>query len=281
MSPALAPTMIAAASASSAPTSATSATSTPTKALVELKAQATAQISATIAGLPAGSVSVAALNTTTGATFSAGMSSGMWTASAYKLFVLETLLLRDQQAGTTLSSSQLTQATRMIENSDNAAGYSLFLAAGGNSGLAAAAKQFGMTHTVPGRTDPTFTTTSAADYLQLLKNLVTSGPLNASSQSLTLRLMRAVEADQRWGVGVVADPGTTFANKNGWLSIDNTNGAGETDNGLWVVTSVGIVTVQGQQLLMCVFTEHRPSMQNGVTLTQTLAPAVAAEVLSS
>lgn len=281
---ALTPTMHPAASGSAAPTTA-SAAPTPTPSVTspvsaQLKAQATAQIAATIAGLPAGSVSVAAVNTATGATFSSGASSGMWTASDYKLFVLETLLLRRQSAGG-LTSSQLASATKMIENSDNVAGYSLFLAAGGNASLTAAAKQFGMTSTVPGRSDPTFTTTSAGDYLQLLKNLVASGPLNASSQSLALGLMRAVESDQRWGVGVAADPGTTFANKNGWLSVDNSNGAGETDNGLWVVNSVGIVTVHGQQVLIAVFTEHRPSMSNGVALTQTLAQAVAAEVVTS
>jgi beta-lactamase class A len=243
----------------------------------QLQAQASAEVASVASGLPAGSVSVAALNTTTGATFSAGATSGMWTASAYKLFVLETLLLREQSSGG-LSSSQLASATRMIENSDNVAGYSLFEAAGGNSSLAAAAKQFGMTNTVPGRTDPTFTTTSASDYLHLLQNLVAPGPLNPSSQALALGLMTHVEADQRWGVGVVADPGTTFANKNGWLSVDNTNGVGEQDNGLWVVSSVGVVTVHGQQVLMCIFTRHRPSMQNGVTLVQTLAQDVAPAV---
>ena len=73
------------------------------------------------------------------------------------------------------------QVTTMIENSDNVAGYSLFEQVGGNSGLAAAAQTFGMTHTVPGRSDPTFTTTSSQDYLILLKNLVAKGPLDADS----------------------------------------------------------------------------------------------------
>ena len=44
--------------------------------------------------------------------------------------------------------------------------------------------------------------------------------------------MRNVEADQRWGVGAAADKGSRFANKNGWLSIDDSNGPGETDDGL-------------------------------------------------
>jgi hypothetical protein len=252
----------------------------PAVSTAQLQAQAQAKLAAVIAGQPAGSVSVAGFNVVTGASFTGGATAGMWTASTYKLFVLETLLLQRQQQGTPLSSYELGEATPMIEQSDNDAGYSLFLAAGGNRGLAAAAKQFAMASTVPGDSDPTFTTTSAADFLQLLKNLVTAGPLNAYSQSLALGLMRGVEADQRWGVGVVADPGTTFANKNGWLSVDNSNGSGEDDSSRWIVSSVGVVNVQGQQLLISVFTEHQPSMQAGVGLVQSLAQIVAPAILA-
>ena len=228
-----------------------------------------------MAGQPSGSYSVAELNTVTGAQYSSGATSGMWTASDYKLFILETLLLERQRAGTTLSSSDLAEATPMIENSDNVAGYALFERIGRNPALAAAATTFGMANTIPGRSDPTFTRTSASDYLILLKNLVAAGPLNAYSRALALGLMRNVESDQRWGVGVVADPGTTFANKNGWLSVDNSNGPGETDNGLWVVNSVGVVTIHGQLVLMAVMSEHRSSYGAGVTFIQSLATAIA------
>ena len=61
----------------------------------------------------------------------------MWTASAYKLFVVEALLL---QNGGPLSGAEASDAEIAIENSDNAAGYRLFLDAGGNSGLEAAAR---------------------------------------------------------------------------------------------------------------------------------------------
>jgi hypothetical protein len=267
--------------ASSHPAATTSSRPAPRAAqpdAAQLRAVADSAVAALAKGQPAGSVSVAAVNTVTGASFAAGATSGMWTASAYKLFVLETLLLRSQQQGTTLSDTQVAQATSMIENSDNEAGYDLFLAAGGNAGLSSAAAAFGMSHTVPGRTDPTFTTTSAMDYLMLLKNLVHAGPLSAASRSFVLGLMRDVEADQRWGVGVVADPGTDFANKNGWLSVDNTNGPGEDDNGRWVVSSVGVITVHGQQVLMAAFSEHQSSMAAGVTLVQNLAEAVAPAV---
>jgi hypothetical protein len=90
--------------------------------------------------------------------------------------------------------------------------------------------------------------------------------------------MRWVDADQRWGVGVVADQGTAFQNKNGWLSIDNNNGPGEVDDGLWAVNSIGIVTVHGQQVLLAVMTQHRPSLEAGETLVQALARAIAPAV---
>ncbi len=206
-----------------------------------------------------------------GRRYSAGATSGMWTASAYKLYVLEALLLNQGS----LSDNQVGQATTAIENSDNVAGYSLYLAAGGNSGLSSAAAHFGMTHTVPGNSDPTFTRTSARDCLTLLSNLIRrNGPFRADTRSFVLDLMRNVEADQRWGVGVTADRGSTFYNKNGWLSVDNGNGADESDDGLWITTSIGIVTVKGQRVLMAVLTQHNRSFDAGVALVQQLARAI-------
>lgn len=249
-------------------------TSTPPPDPAQVRAQVAAQVAALSADQPQGSISIAALNTATGAHYAAGESAGMWTASAYKLFVLETLLLLRQQEGETLSDDETAEATSMIENSDNKAGYDLFLEIGGNAALSSAASTFGMTHTVPGGSDPTFTTTGALDCLALLRNLVTKGPLDSDSRSFALGLMRDVEADQRWGVGVVADPGTRFANKNGWLSVEDSNGQDEQDDGRWITTSLGIVTVHGQQVLMAVLTQHQPSFDEGVQLVEQLAKAV-------
>jgi beta-lactamase class A len=246
----------------------------PTKRATTSAPSAATRIARLIAAQPAGSVSVAVLNTATGKQYSAGAAAGMWTASAYKLLVLEALLLDRQEAGTTLSDQEMSLATAMMQASDNEAGYDLFLDNGANFGLTAAARRFGMANTVPGRSDPTFTTTSARDCLVLLQNIVRNGPLNAASRSVGVDLMSGVQADQRWGVGVIADRGTTVANKNGWLSVENTNGPGETDDGRWIVNSLGIVTVHGQRLLMSIMTQHQPSFQDGVDLVQTLARAL-------
>jgi hypothetical protein len=164
----------------------------------------------------------------------------------------------------------------MIENSDNVAGYDLWEDAGANPGLAATADRLGMTHTVPGISDPTFTTTSGSDCLRLLNALVDpQSPLNAASRRLVLSLMANVEADQRWGVGAAADKGTTFYNKNGWLSVDNSNAPSEDDDDLWAVTSLGIVRHAGDRVLMAVLTRHNASFDDGVTLVEQLAKPLA------
>jgi len=234
--------------------------------------------------LPAGGVSVAVVNTRTHARYAYGSTSGMRTGSVYKLLVLETLLLQRQDEGSQLSEDDLELATPMIENSDNVAAYQLFLRIGGRDRLADGAKRLGLTHTVIGLADPAVTTTSAQDYLLLLAALEPAGKsskLSAYSRSAALNLMEHVESDQRWGVGAVADPGTTFANKNGWLSVDNTNGPGENDNGLWLVNSVGVVMVQHQKVLMAVFTQHGQSYEDGVELVESLAKAIVRAVVAT
>ncbi|MGH8860840.1 MAG: serine hydrolase [Jatrophihabitantaceae bacterium] len=233
----------------------------------QLRAAARARLSAAIAAQPAGGVSVAAVNVATGRAFAAGAHGGMRTASAYKLLMVVAVLL--QHDG--LSDYEDELATSALENSDNAAGYNLYLDAGGISGVQDTLDDLGMTHTVCSSSDPTLTRTSAGDYLRLLRVLVTPGKISRDGRAGVLAMMRDVEADQRWGVGVVADKGTTFANKNGWLSIDDSNGPGDSDRGLWAVASVGIVTVHGQQLLMSVFTQHQSDFATGVRLVERLA----------
>jgi hypothetical protein len=245
----------------------------PTPDPVAVRKRAVGEIKTIAAKEPHGAISVAAINTTTGAHFAAGRRGGMWTASAYKLFVLEALMLRQ---GGPVYGYEAGDAAAAIENSDNAAGYRLFLAAGGNEGLEYAAHRFGMKHTIPGPTDPTFTRTSASDFLILVRNLVDRhSPLTPAARSYALRLMGDVEADQRWGVSAAADKDSVFYNKNGWLSIDDSNAPGETDDDRWAVTSVGIIQVHGQRVLMAIFTQHQPLMGDGVHLVERLAKVIA------
>jgi beta-lactamase class A len=230
--------------------------------------------------LPAGAFSVAALNTKTGARYSYGAAGGMRTGSVIKLCILEALLLAHQDAHTQVTDSENKTATAMIEHSDNAATEEMYDVIGGRDGLVAALRRFGMKHTVAGPL-PNYwglTVTSAPDYLTVLGNLVSAKPLDSYSRGYALNLMRHVESDQRWGVGVVADPGTAFANKNGWLAVDQDNPGGLGDHGLWLVNSVGVLTVHHQQVLMAVFTQHGESFEDGVELVESLAKAIAPAV---
>jgi beta-lactamase class A len=256
-------------------------TSTPAPPPPDPRQVATRALSRLAHRLPHGAVSVAVRDERTGAEYAYHASRRMWTGSVYKLLVLETLLLQRQDSGGWFTSAELTEITAMIEQSENVAGYQMFLDAGGSGALEAAARRLGMRHTAIGVSDPTFTTMSARDGLALLGCLVGDGPLEPRSQAFVLHLMRSVQADQRWGVGVVADPGTRFANKNGWLNVDDTNGPGETDGGLWVADSLGIVRFHGDQLLVAVLTRHNPDFATGVELVQRVAKIVAPAVLTN
>jgi hypothetical protein len=226
------------------------------------------------AGEQAGSVSVSATNLSTGVSFSWGAGSGMVTASVVKLDTLETLLLQHQQSADPLSSQEQDEASEMIKNSDNDAADWLWNDVGSDTAVTTANKTFGLTATVAGGDDLWgLTTTSAADQVTLLKQLVGASSLNAASQSYALGLMRSVEADQAWGVSAVADANTQTALKNGWLSVDE-------DDDLWAVNSIGVVTVHGQQIALAVMSEHQSDEATGIDLVQRLAAATIVAVTS-
>jgi len=218
---------------------------------------------------------VAAVNLDTGAAADVGATSGMTTASVVKLQLLETLLLEHQASGTTLTDAEDDAATAMIEHSDNDAAESVFWYDGGRATIVSHEAALGLstTLTVPGSDDYWgLTTTSAAQQLVLLHDLVDSGsPLDAKSRAYALGLMREVEADQAWGVSAAADHGTDTALKNGWLGVDD-------DGGRWAVNSVGVVTVDGDTLLIAVMTQHDDDYASGVSRVETLARAAAAAV---
>lgn len=212
-----------------------------------------------------GGVSIEAVNLETGATYRYGATGGMRTGSIVKLYILETVMLRHQKAGTKLSSNERALATRMIENSDNNAATALWNEIGKGSGLRTAAAELGVKNTVPGA-DGTWglTQTNAPDYISLLRNLTSDRALNAPSRKYILDLMEDVEADQRWGVSAAADKGTTVRLKNGWLATAH-------DHGRWLVNSVGVITARGDKVIVAVMTQHGSSFNGGISLVQKLA----------
>jgi beta-lactamase class A len=226
-----------------------------------------------VAERPAGAVSVAAIDTVTGRTYSYGASSGMVMGSVAKVLLLESYLLMEQDEGMAPEDGDTEALTAMVQYSDNDSADSVFMAVGGVTGLTDMIQRLGLTATtVPDTGEWGLGTTNAADQVQLLRHLVSSGgPLSAASRDFAVGLMSNVEADQRWGVDAAADPGTTVPIKNGWLNIDD-------DDGRWVLNSDGLVPVNGHVILMSVLTQHAADYDGGVSLVESLAQATAATV---
>jgi beta-lactamase class A len=194
----------------------------------------------------------------------------MTTASVFKLLLLEGYLLHSQDRRQPPGEGLSGELASMIENSDNDAANAVYGALGGRTGVASALRRLGLAATVLGAADQWgLSTTTATDQLVALTNLVApQGPLSTASQAYALKLMSDVEPDQRWGVAVAADPQTGFANKNGWLDIDD-------DHGRWVASSVGVLQIGGHQVLLTVLTQHDDNLADGIELAQAASRAVA------
>jgi beta-lactamase class A len=209
-------------------------------------------------------IGVAVLDRVTGAAVGYQDGTAFHTASVVKMDILATLLWQDQRAGRQLTDDQRDLATSMITASDNDAATSLWDAIGSGSGLAAANRAFGLTHTTPG-SDGSWglTTTTAADQVRLLAVLADpDGPLSADSRAYELGLLSRVESDQRWGVPSAADATATAVYvKNGWLSYTG-------DNGWWIVNSVGRIVEPGHDWLVAILSDQNGDEDSGIDRIQ-------------
>jgi len=220
---------------------------------------------------PDGNVDLAVYDSTTGATVHFTFGTGPFiTASVMKLSLLETMLWHNQQHGiSSLTSSQLAQATPMIENSDNDSATDVYLADGGSSGLNTFLKRIGATSTTAGD-HWGLTPTTALDQLKVVNEVAYPGKLlTAGSASQANNLMDHVEANQQWGVSGGVPAGVTVRLKNGWLpnsDIDGTSG--------WNVNSIGHVHGQGVDYTIAVLTNEDRTEQSGINTIEALSTAI-------
>jgi beta-lactamase class A len=237
-------------------------------------ADISSEIGRLVAHLPSGSISVAARNLQTGAAFRYGSNSGHTSASIFKVNILQAVMLKHQASGTPLSQGESSDASVMIVTSDNDSATRLYQDVGGAAGVKAANRTLGLTCTDPHGTHWGLTGTCAEDQVQLLLQLESaSSPLDQSSRDFILNLMQNVTPTQRWGVPIVADPGTTFSVKNGWLDLEQGRD--------WVINSIGIVTYRGQTLLIATLSQNNHTMAAGVSLDEQLAKLAAESVTVS
>jgi beta-lactamase class A len=219
-----------------------------------------------------GHLAVGVIDETTGVTAVYGGALRFHTASIVKADILATLLLHAERARTPLTDQEADLAAPMIEASDDDAATTLWNLAGAAAGVADANVTLGLRHTTTGADGYWgLTSTTVGDQLRLLRDLTSAhSPLDRASRDYELGLMRDVEADQRWGVGAAATPGTAFAIKNGWLP----DGPAQ----LWVINSIGSVDHGGDRLLMAVLSSDQPTKAVGIAQDQAAADAAAAWV---
>jgi len=221
-----------------------------------------------------GTLLAAVYDVTTGQEWSLGSSGPQAEASIVKLDILETLLSRYHA---TLPAADLPVAQLMMEDSDNDAATSLWYASGGAAGIGSYNATAGLRSTTmsscvqcadfawPGWG---LTTTTPADQIVLLRQLISSGSLlSADQRRYVLGLMENVTPDQRWGVSGGVPVAVTVALKNGWLPLD----AADDD---WQINSVGWISGDGRDYLMAVLTTGNATEQDGIDLIDNLSSLV-------
>jgi hypothetical protein len=172
--------------------------------------------------------------------------------------ILAAMLLEHQRAGTPISGQEAELAADMIENGSVPAATQLWNLDGGAPGLAAANATLKLRGTIPAPGDWTWTSTTVADQLQLLADLVEPGsPLHSAARDYALGLMTDSAAGQHWGVLAGASAHTAAAVSDGRLV-----------GPAWVVGSIGVIQHNGNELLVAVLSDRNPSEVPALTAVQ-------------
>jgi hypothetical protein len=218
----------------------------------------------------AGTVLAAVYDLNTGKTWTLGSGPPQATGSLVKVDILQTLL-KGRPAG--LSAADQARARSMIQHNVNAPATVLWNQIGRAAGLRAYDALVGLQQTTPstclvcagfGWPGWGLTTTTPADQLLLLKQLVDGALLSPADRSYVLSLMENVEPDQRWGVSGGVPPGVRVALKSAWVPLTPPN----TD---WQVNSEGWITGDGRNYLIAVLTTGNPDEQYGIDTINTLS----------
>jgi hypothetical protein len=216
-----------------------------------------------LAGQPG--VTAAIYDRTTGDTWTFRPEQREVTASIMKVDILETLLAGRRDP---LSGDALSEASRMIENSDNDDAQDLWDDVGSAVGVEAFDRRAGLTQTTPNSKGYWgVSRTSALDQVRLLRLLDHPGSLlSDTDRGQALSLMAGVEADQRWGVTAGPPPGAAVAVKNGWLPLRAGNG--------WQVNSDGVIRGSGFDVSMAILTRGSATESAGIAAIEHLSRLV-------
>jgi hypothetical protein len=211
-----------------------------------------------VLGEDPGRLAVGVIDLKTGATASYNADQAIRGGDVVTTDILAAMLLKHQQAGTPISSREAQLAADMIENGSVQAATQLWNLDGGAPGLAAANSTLKLRGTVPAPGDWTWTSTTVADQLQLLADLVEPGsPLHSAARDYALGLMSDSAAGQQWGVLAGASAHTAAAVNDGKLV-----------GPAWVVGSIGVIQHKGNELLVAVLSDRNPAEVPTLTAVQ-------------
>jgi hypothetical protein len=219
-----------------------------------------------------GAVAVGVIDLTTGeqALYQAGTQ--FRAASIMTADILAALLIRHQQAGTSVTSDQAHLVTAMMQSDSGPAAAGLWRAIGRGNGVASANHLLKLSHTISGSGDQwDLTSTTVADQLALLTDLTSArSPLPSAARDYVLGLLADGPASERWGVAAAASGGAGHPVVTAYAV-----GGGQPDGQLWDVNSIGVVTHAGQLLLIAVLSSHSPTEAAGRSLASAAAAAAA------
>lgn len=197
------------------------------------------------------------------------------TASVVKAGILGAVLLRAQDAGRGMSSSESSLAGPMVRLSHDPPTSQLYSSIGGPGGLDRFESRLGAT------TETTYssvfgaTRTSARDRtLVSLRLLRGGGPLGPAGRDTAWRLMSTVHPTQRWGISAGVREGYQVALKNGFYPM---SGAG------WRIGSTGFVRQAGTDggYAITVLTDSGPDHATGQRAVEDVSRRVASLLTGS
>jgi beta-lactamase class A len=186
-------------------------------------------------------------------------------ASIVKVTTLAALLRQRAEDGREPSATEKRWAQSAITVSDNSAQSALWSRIGGGRGAAAFMKAAGMTRSTAASSGKWgLTQATAADELQLLREITHGDLLREADRDYLLGLMRQVDPAQGWGISAGAPAGSTVAIKNGWL--------GEASG--WHINSIGYITGDDCEVTLAILSDGSASMDHGVDAVEKVARAV-------
>jgi beta-lactamase class A len=184
--------------------------------------------------------------------------------STAKVPIMLTVLDRAVREQRRVTASEQALIEAMIQVSDNNAATTLITSVGGADAVERYLRRIGIANTHMNGYAWGASTTTAQDMARLMAKLGNCSILVPRLCRYALQTMQNVVRSQKWGVSAgVPDPGSV-ALKNGWYP----QRAG------WGVNSLGLVTSEGKQYAIAVYTNPDPSMRYGIDTIEQISAAI-------